>query len=112
MAELTKQVVVETGLVVVPVAAAAGGDEFLNNGKMMLKVVNGGGSACVVTITAQNACDQGVLHDGGGSVAAGTEELFGPFNVKQYNDGDQMVAVGYDQVTTVTVAVIELPEAT
>jgi uncharacterized Zn-binding protein involved in type VI secretion len=91
------------------VAAGAGGDEFANTDeKTILHVKNGGGGACAVTITGQQASNHGYTNNEGGSVPAGEEKFFGPFSKDRFNDVDGDVQITYDQVTSVTVAVIRL----
>ncbi len=87
-------------------AAAANGDFFNNNGKTFLSVKNGDGSAHVVTITSQVPCNQGVTHNPAVSVAAGAEELIGPFPTDRFNDVNGQVQVAYAALTSMTVAVL------
>lgn len=101
MATLAIRQIVKEGMVVpAGASASAGGDTMPNDGKTFLKVNNAGGSPCVVTLDAIANCDQGFDHNAGGSVAAGTEEHFGPFPTKIFGSA---VAITYDQVTTVDV---------
>jgi len=104
MALLTVQQVTATGTVITFVSAAAGGDTFSNDGKTELEVVNGGASTITLTIVAQNACNQGTLHDGGGTIGAGVTKRFGPFDRQRFNDSSGLVHATYSAVTSVTVA--------
>lgn len=91
------------------VAADAGGDEFDNNGNMLLLVKNGDASDKNVTINSQKNCNFGFDHDSGPhTVPAGEERTIGPFNSARFNNSSGRVEVSYDDVTSVTVAVIEL----
>lgn len=108
MAVLTVQEVVNTGLNPSYAGAAAGGDEFANNGDVLFHVKNGDASAHTVTINSQVNCNQGFDHDGGGSIPAGEERMYGPFPKSRFNP-DGNVQVTYDAVTSVTVAAIKLP---
>lgn len=80
-------------------------DTFSNNQRTVLRVKNGGAAAVDVTIIAQKACEQGFLHDLTGSVPAGGDETFGPFD-RHYMDGST-TEVYYSDVTSVTVAAID-----
>lgn len=109
MATIAKQTVVRTGLDATYAAAGAGGDVFANDGNNMFHVKNGGGGAAVVTITSQlSAVPAGAAKtDVVVSVPAAEERMIGPFPSASFNDGSGQVVVSYDQVTSVTIAVIE-----
>lgn len=117
MAELTVQEIAEAGLTASYTAAAAGGDSLKNDGRTFLHVKNGGAGSTTVTVTAQrtaaNVQGMGGLTKGnaGGAVAAGAEGFFGPFPSLAFNDATGKVAIGYSDVTSVTVAAIRLPLA-
>ena len=106
------QVVVKGGLVPAYVAATASdGDRFRNTGKEFIHVVNAGGSPCVVTVPTPAQIAGLDIEDKTVSVAAGTDQMIGTFEPGLYNQpaggtdaGDCYIT--YDQVTTVTVAVI------
>ena len=113
MATLTVQDSAEGGGISVA-AAAGGGDVFANNGRTCFLIVNGGGGAVVVTATAQ---DTSTTKDGFGaltkadavqSVEAGTSDLLGPFPKSAFNNTSGQVAIGYDGVTSVSVAAISI----
>lgn len=90
------------------VAASAGGDTMVPDDRAYLSVKNGGGSSITVTITAQTPCNHGSLHDGGGSVAAGAERMFGPISPSRFaRSSDGLAAITYSGVTSVTVAAIK-----
>ncbi len=111
MAEITSEKVDLDGLNPSYVAVNSGGDKFENNGNKVLHVKNGGGSSINVAITAQKACDQGTLHNGGGAVPAGEDRFFGPLNPYFYNDGDGDVNFSCSAITSVTAAVLEVEDA-
>lgn len=105
-ADLTVQKPALTGSAVTYAAAAAGGDTFTNTGQEVLHVRTAG-SPVVVTVTAQSACNQGVVHNQQVTVPATSERAIGPFrDLKRWNTAQSKVAVTYDQVTGVTVAVV------
>lgn len=108
MAVLSVQTSDLDGLVVSYEAADAAGDEFVNDGRTEFRVRNNDASAKQVTITSQRQCNQGYTHDEGGSVAAGDEAVFGPFDVARFNDNNGRVQVSYDDVTSVEVAVVKV----
>lgn len=109
MANLNIQQAVVTGLAPSFVAAAAGGDEFVNSGKAVLYVKNGGASSINVTIDSQVPCNYGVDHDVTVAVPAGAERIIGPFPKTRFNDAYGKVKISYSAVTSVTVAVLEVP---
>lgn len=91
------------------VSAAAGGDEFDNDGSTFFRVDNGDTSGKNVTFNSQKNCNFGFDHDSGPhTVPAGETRVFGPFNTDRFNDSNGRVQVTYDDVTSVTVAVIKL----
>lgn len=106
---LTVQVIAIAGTTPSYAAAAAAGNYFTNDGRTFLQVKNaGGGSDCAVTIDSYVACDQGSTHDVSVTVVKTSgDKMIGPFNPKRFNDSSSYVNVGYDQVTSVTVAAIQ-----
>lgn len=116
MATLTVQTIDEDGLVPSTTAAGAAGDVFANTGRELLMVTNGAGSPVTVTITAQvtTARSPGMgsvtKSDAGGAVAAGATAYFGPFPTRAFNNASRQVEVSYSDETSVTVAVMRLPE--
>ena len=111
MATLTVQEISLTGLTISFAAAAGGGDQFANSGKEFLYVKNGGGGSINVTVDSQTLCDQGNDHDAVVAVGAGSEECIGPFNKGRFDDSSENVQITYSGVTSVTVAVVRLPES-
>ena len=96
-------------------AAAGAGDEFANDGRTLLVVRNGGGSSVTVSVTAQvTSADDSTygkvaISDGGGAIAAGGVDVFGPFSTRAFNDSNQRAQVTYSGVTSVEVAAVRLP---
>lgn len=120
MATIALQSATETGTAVTFTAADAGGDQFRNNndrGRVVYYVKNDDASPMTVTITAQDTSTAisgfGTVTkaNGGGSVANGTEEVFGPFD-EAFEDSNGNVQITYSSVTSVTVAAIKLPRLT
>jgi hypothetical protein len=89
---------------IVYAAAAGGGDSFVAGDNIVLRV-KAGATPVTVTVASQRACDQGGTHNGGGVVAANTEQAFGPFPGNRWADTAGLVQVTYNQVVTITVAV-------
>lgn len=115
MADLTKQKILESGLVPSLVSAAGGGDAIANNtGKEFLMVSNGSGSPINVTATVQNTALQSESHgeivkgDRVVAVAAGTTQMVGPFARGAFNDINGKVQIAYSGVTSLTVGVLTL----
>lgn len=107
MATLAIQQASKAGTIVTLVAAAGGGDKFPAAPDRALRVKNADATATVVTIVAQKACNQGVLHDNVVSVAAGEERTIGGLNQDQYVDAQGLVNVTYSKVTSLTVAAVK-----
>ena len=116
MANLTKQKVLLTGLNPTFASASGGGDEIVDNdGNTFLYVKNGGGSSINVTITSVKTSLDVVgygealtLSDEVVAVPAGEERAIGPFPKVRFDDTDENVAIAYSDVTSVTVAAIQL----
>lgn len=95
------------------VAAAVGGDHFTASSDTFLHVKNAGTADCVVTVTSQQACSQGVTHNKTYTVQGSTnaptgpnDQLIGPLDPVRFADGSGFVQITYSQVTTVTVGLI------
>jgi hypothetical protein len=102
MATLTR---LGTGDALTHVAADVAGDKF-SIGSGRLHVVNGGGGDVTVTVISQAKCSFGSLHNLTYVVTAGTDKFLPPFDSGRFDDGSGFVQVTYDEVTSVTVAVI------
>jgi len=109
LATLTKYIVDIDGGKPSFVAAAVDGDDFVNSGNDFLIVKNGGGSSINVTIDSVTFCSYGFDHNLTIAVAAGEESWIGSFPKARFNDENGKVNVSYSDVTSVTVAVVELP---
>lgn len=107
MAALAPQKSSASGLVVTYAAAGGSGDTFPYSKRRALRVKNASGGSINVTIVAQRACEQGVLHDKVVAVGAGVEKNIGPIT-DHFKDDGGVVHVTYSAVTTVTVAVVEV----
>lgn len=108
MAVLEAQKITQAGLAPAFQAADVAGDEFPNGGRTYLHVKNAGAAAITVTVNSQKPCNQGFDHDLSVSIAAGGEALIGPFEPGRFNNSSGRVAVTYSDVTSVTVAAIEV----
>ena len=116
MATLTAQDIVETGLNATYDAAAAGGDTFQNtsNSRIFLHVKNGDVGSHTVTVAAvastYNLPGIGLLGKSDISVAvpASGERFIGPLPLSAFGANPDIT---YDDVTSVTIAVIKLPAA-
>ncbi len=116
MADLTIQTIGEAGLAPAYAAASAGGDKARNeNGDVFLHVKNGGAAAITVTVAAQQTqavvAGMGKLtkSDVSVSVAAGGEQMIGPFPPLAFNDASNDIAISYSGVGSVTIAALRLP---
>jgi|SRR5919108_297969 hypothetical protein len=106
---LTVQTDTRAGLNITALAVAAdgtNGNSFVNDGMTTLEVLNGTATACVVTLTF----GAGATVDGQSptnrtvSVTGNKHFRIGPFPTNLYGT---TVTVTYDQVNTVTVAVVK-----
>jgi hypothetical protein len=95
---------VSAGLIPSYVSAQMIGDRFLNEAGAIINVINAGGSTVTVTITAQVACNQNVLHNKTLVLGSGQQGEIGTFDY-HYNDTTGFVNISYSSNTGVTVAV-------
>jgi hypothetical protein len=109
---LSIQTIIKDGLEpVYGTATLTDGDRFRNSGKEFVHVINGGGSPCLVTIPTPATISGLDIEDKVVTVPAGEDRMIGTFEPGLYNqpaggtDAGELY-VEYDQVTTVTVAVI------
>jgi len=91
-------------------SANADGNFFQNSGKEILIIKNGDASAHTATIASADDCNQGFTHNVEITVPAGEERVVGPFKQKRFNTSGQ-ASITYDDVTSVTVAVVQVPES-
>lgn len=110
MATLTVQTPGEDGGLTMA-AADVSGDVYPNaGGDVYFICENADASSTTVTVTAQitSTSKDGfgpvTKGNGGGSVAAGAIEVFGPFPSSAFNNASGQVAVTYSSVTSLTVA--------
>jgi len=108
LAVLTVQKISHAGLNPNFVAADVGGDEFANGGRTMLYVKNEGASQITVTIDSAKPCNYGFDHDLTVDIPAGEDRIVGPFDPSRFNNSSARVAVTYSDVTSVTVAALEV----
>lgn len=103
MATLTVQHV-SAGLVPTYATATLTGDRFVNEAGAILNAVNASGVSRTITITAQSACNQNVLHNKTLILAAGQQGEIGTFDF-HYVDSSGFVNITYSGITSLTVAV-------
>lgn len=109
MALLSTQEVAQAGSVVTLVAAAGGGDSFVPGEGVHLRVKNASGGSITATVASIVPCNQGAHHDIAVTVAAGTEEVAGPFPASRFADANGHAAISYSSATSVTVGAVHLP---
>lgn len=107
--EITVQNIDDDGVTPSYEAANVDGNYFLNGGKCLIHVKNGGVGSITMDVKAQNACSQGELHDRSITVGAGAEAMLAVENLQQFNDGDSNTHLEYDDVTSVTIGVFQIP---
>jgi len=107
---IVAQTVTKTGLNPAYVAATATeGDKFRNTGKEFIHVINAGVGAVAVTVPTPAEISGLAIEDKVVSVPAGEDRMIGPFESALYNQSGAdkgYCYVTYDQVATVTVAVL------
>jgi len=108
MAVLTVQRITQDGVTPSFVSADVGGDEFANGGRTFFYVKNGGASQITVTVDSVKQCNFGFDHDLTVDIPAGEERIIGPFDPGRFNNSSARVAVSYSDVTSVTVAALEV----
>ena len=109
MATLTPQTIVSAGLNATYAAADVAGDEFSNAGKQFINIKNGDASPHTVTIATPRTIDGLAVADRDVVIPAGEERIIGPLSVTTYNDVAGLVQLTYDAVTSVSLAVLQLP---
>lgn len=114
MATLTAQDVTTSGISPTYSAAASGGDVVANDGNIILHVKNGDASSHTVTVTAQVTSKEfegfgsATFSNAAVSIAAGGSKFIGPFPIKTFNNSSGNIAIGYDAVTSVTIAALKV----
>lgn len=82
---------------------------FTNTGRQVLLVKNGSGSSINVTIKGQLQVDGTTVADKVVAIGAGAEKLIGPISPQVYNDSTGSCEVDISVITTVTIALIQIP---
>lgn len=105
---LTIQHTIQIGTGITPIftSAAMTGNSFVNASGATLEIRNDSSQGVVVTVTAQQACNQGYFHDYTINVPAGNPDpiLMGPFDF-HYNSSASLVSITYSYAIGVSVAV-------
>lgn len=108
MAALTAQSISTAGLAPTFANAAAGGDTAPVGGDLVLIVRNGSGSAVTVTVATPGTVGGLDIADASVSVPAGGSGVI-PMAAVYRDPVTNRAAITYSAVTTVTVAVLQLP---
>lgn len=120
MADLTKQLVTVDGVEPTFTAAGGGGsgagtDDIVDNdGKTLLFVKNDNAGTVTVTITSQTTSldvagyGSATFANVSEAIPTGEERVFGPFKKSRFDDADENVVISYDEISSVTVAVLQL----
>ncbi|MET9999832.1 hypothetical protein ABZ069_23160 [Streptomyces microflavus] len=108
MAALTAQPVPTAGLTPTYAAAAGGGDTAPIGTNLLLHVINGGGAPVTLTIVTPGTADGLAIADTAKAIAAGAS-AFVPLRPVYRNPVTGRAALTYSGVTSVTVAVLQLP---
>lgn len=106
---ITPQSVGSAGLHPTYEAANAAGNSWRMGSGIALHVKNGGASACTVTIPTPLQVDGLAVADRTISVPAGEDRLIGLAATPAYRQTGGVAFADYDQVTSVTVAVLTVP---
>jgi len=107
---LTVQEIVISGLENALEAANADGEEFANDGNVFIMAANGSGGAITLTFKTPGTVGGGVAIDEHEvSIAAGDEEMIGPFDPAIFNQSDGNVDLDFSAVTSLTVGAFKLP---
>lgn len=110
MATLTVQTVDYNGDALSFTSCDSGGDEFDNSsGRVMIIIQNDDGSSHTATIASQAECNQGFTHNIDITVASGGEQqIAGFFGKGRFNDANDLVQITYDDVTSMSIAVVQV----
>lgn len=88
--------------------AAAAGDKFHPGDHTFLHIKNGSGGSVTATITTPGTVGGNAVADPGLTVAAGADEMFGPFPRSVYAGSDGLAAIAWSATASVTWAVVEV----
>lgn len=106
---ITAQVATPAGLAPAFEPANVDGNSFVLRQSRALRVKNGSGASVNVTIPTPGTVDGLAIADRVVAVAAGADMLIGLGRGDVYRQTDGSVYVDYSAVTSVTVAVIDVP---
>lgn len=87
-------------------AASGGGDDVPNDGRTFVLIDNASGGPHTVTFDSIRPSSYGTDVDPQVVVAAGTQQLVGPFNVHRYSDS---LGVTYSGTGSLTIGAFRLP---
>lgn len=91
------------------VAANAGGDTFPCSGNVFLMITNAGGAPRTVSVAYANLVDGQTVPAKQIVVPAGASRLAGPFPASLFRGANDVAAVTYDAVTSLTINPFRLP---
>lgn len=106
---LTAQSVTSGGLTATYSAANVEGHSFRLQGSRVLHVKNGGGSSVTVTVPTPGTVDGLAVADRTYTVAAAGETFIGLGAGSAYRQSDGTAQVDFSGVTSVTVALLDVP---
>lgn len=105
MAGITPQDIDLTGIDPTFSTASSGGDTIENaEERTMVRVLNNSGTARTITITAQNKCNQGFIHDIVLVTADGDDITTGAFDKERFNDANGDLVITYSSEVGITLA--------
>lgn len=109
MATLTAQQIDTSGIAPSYAAADVAGDVFAHAADVFVHIKNGDASSHTASVVSQFTDSPGISAANLDiTVPAGEERMFGPFNGRVFANSDGNVEITYDDVTSVTVAVLKL----
>lgn len=108
MADLDAQRMTLSGLQPTYSSAAAGGDTAPVGSDVFIHVKNGDASAHTVTVATPGTVGDLAIADAAQAIDAG-EEAFIPMRATYRNAATGRASITYDAVTSVTIAVLQLP---
>lgn len=109
MALLTVTDLTRAGINPALVAANAGGDTFPCSGNVFLFITNAGGASRTVSVAYANTVDGQTVPAKQIVVPNGTTRIAGPFPANLFRGANDVAAVTYDAVTSLTIGAFRLP---
>lgn len=106
---ITPQSVGSAGLAATYEPANAAGNSYRLASGTVAHIKNAGASDCTVTVETPMTVDGLAVADRSITVAAGTDRFIGLGTTAAYRQSGGTVFIDYDQVTSVTVAVLTIP---